>query len=145
MKLREVFDKPTKFVWTQKNKTSWVGKFRSAGLIYELTIERYVDDFYSIVFEAKSDPSDNSVRIGRVTHKGSTKIINSGNAIEVFATVSKAVDEFIKTVNPKTIEFRASEKSRQKLYRRFVGLIKKKYGYEEDPNSTENTFVLRKV
>ena len=70
---------------------------------------------YNIVFDSMSNrgPHDDIMDIG------------TGNALKVFSGVIKALRMFIREYKPERISFSAKQKSRQKLYDRFVKMVEK--------------------
>lgn len=64
----------------------------------------------------------------------SMSMTGGGDQFRIFATVAKAMDEFLRKEKPDSLEFVGSKDgesgSRQKLYSRFIKKLGKKYGYE---------------
>ena len=64
------------------------------------------------------------------TEDGKTGMTGKGDAVQIFAAVSKCLDMFIKKFTPVEFYFTAKEPSRKKLYKRITKIIVKKYPYD---------------
>lgn len=116
MLLIEVFDNPLKYEITTSGGASYVGDFDVGDTNYEFEAHQTsggVDDpdYYTIEFTANTN------------NRTSQGITNTGNALQVFATIKAMVSEFIKLNNPEAILFTAKEPSRVKLYDRMAKLF----------------------
>lgn len=125
MKLQEIFNKPTKYNWSYKSRDNWEGLFAVGEVEYVVEIELEHEDetnkeVWQMIFGVK----------GSKTHQQRVGITGTGNEFQVFATVGKMFDDFVKSIKPTRVEFTAKEKSRQKLYDRFIRIAAKKYNFD---------------
>ena len=141
MKLQEALNKPAKYYWAEQKDHRWEGYFKVGGLTYALQTSREASpgrlgDQWEIYFYSEEVKKDKRVYKDTVT--------GSGGEFVVFATVAIMFDDFVKKVKPKEIIFFSSddEKSRHKLYSRFVKIAAQKYKYDYEVG--KNYFELTK-
>ena len=115
--ITEVFDKPLDYEWFRKSNLIWGGSF-------------YINDEYIVVSISERGKPDfwNIDFIGEVS---GYKITGKGNSFQIFATIFKMIQEFLKTKKPKGIYFSAKESSRIKLYKMFIKKYSSKIGYKQ--------------
>lgn len=116
MLLNEVLDNPLKWERTQSGGTSYIADFDIGDINYELEAHETdggIDDpdYYTIEFTAN------------IGNKATQEITKTGNSLQVFATITAMIKEFIKLNNPAAILFTAKEPSRAKLYDRLAKLF----------------------
>lgn len=137
----ESLDKPLPYFWTEQSKNLWAGYFNVRGKCIkpvELGGFKYEPCAYKMEVEIYKHSQEISWVVEFMLDLGGKKMfkqVDVGiNPIEVFATVGKMVDDFIKDVNPKVIMFFADtkEKSRVKLYSRFANGLANKYKMKMD-------------
>lgn len=116
MLLMEVFDKPFEWERMESGGTSYVAEFDTGEIRYELEAHETggdadESDYYTMEFTAHFD------------NHSSQDITNTGKSLQVFATVTVIVRDFIKRNKPNVILFTAKEPSRVKLYDRLAKLF----------------------
>jgi len=109
----EVFDRPAKWEVIEDNDYGYIVKFTIGNETYEFVAEQEDEDMYMIDFFLMSNKNP------------TTKITNTGNSLQVFATVVNIFRKFITLKKPSVIEFSAKESSRVKLYDRMAQLLNK--------------------
>ena len=124
--LTEAFDKPYPYKLVKVSSDEYVSEFKVADgsfIKVMLTGSEHADDYdeydWEIFFQ----------RIGK-SGKPSTDVTGEGDAMRIFATVMKVIEEFIKKENPKYMNLSAEKKtqggdknvlqSREKLYKRML-------------------------
>jgi hypothetical protein len=140
MKLQEVFDKPEKIQWKQKNKETYDGHFKIAGITYAFYASRDVfaiddKDYYGYDIDFSLIDYDDEVEEKMTADKfgsgaSAYGITGTGNQYKIFSTVIAGLKELVKTQKPSFIHFSANEKSRQKLYNRLVKVLGSSLGYK---------------
>lgn len=101
-----------------------------------------------IIFEMSEPDTNGDTWFVGFTRDGSYSNKGQGDQFKVFATVIKAIGEFIQMKSPYMLHFTASkmdydigkysdvENSRVKLYDKMLNRYAKKYGYEVDREET---------
>ena len=130
MKLAEVFAKPKgKINWRVKNDNAWTGIFSVGDReFYFMATRRGVDDSELHPYEDKIDKNDvYAISFAQVDRdpnrkgpKYQTDITGGGKPIDVFNGALVGLQQFIKAVKPRFIQFAAKEPSRMKLYKIMV-------------------------
>lgn len=135
--IEESFDKPYKYTLSTTPFMEYYGSFKlDDGSLVEVMFEanEHADDYEHTMWNIEFK------RNGRQSETG------EGDAMRIFATVIKMIEDFIKKENPKYILFsalkpadredRKEKQSREKLYSRLVKRFSGKLGY----TARENTF-----
>ena len=131
MKLHEILNKPVKYYWAEQKDHRWEGYFKIDNFLYEFEARKDLEPD-----KRDLDPGEWEVYIyqEREGDKRVSKdtITGTRNEFVVFATVAKMFDDFMKKVKPQLLTFFSSddEKSRHKLYSRFVKKAAQKYKYD---------------
>jgi len=111
MLLNEVLNAPVEWKTIEDNDYGYAARFEIGGLTYEFVAETEDEDHMDIDFflMKKDGPT--------------TAVTNTGNALQVFATVIAIIKKVISKRKPATIAFSAKEGSRIKLYDRLAKLL----------------------
>lgn len=125
MLLLEIFNKPEKWQVKEDNDYGFIAKFAIDDKQYEFVAEQEDEDQYVVDFflMGKSWPT--------------TELTNTGDSLQVFATIVHIFKTFLTKRKPKIIEFSAKENSRIKLYDRMAKLLNAAgYSSVDAPQST---------
>ena len=139
MKLQEALNKPAKYYWAEQKDHRWEGYFRIDEFLYAFEARKPFPKASPAEWEVYfHQEKQGDKRVPKDT------ITGTGSEFVVFATVAKMFDDFVKKVKPKEIIFFSSddEKSRHKLYSRFVKIAAQKYKYDYEVG--KNYFELTK-
>jgi hypothetical protein len=126
-RMLEVLDKPLPYEILVNNQGLFKAEFDSAGYVYNFKAQFGRSDLVRDGWEVVFYPIESS----RSTHKfepgDQMGILDSGNVIEVFSTISVIMQTFMLIRQPRKFFFEAEEPSRRKLYDRFADLIVSNY------------------
>ena len=124
--LDEAFDKPYPYKLIKAGSDEYVSEFKADdGTFIKVMFagSEHVDDYDEYDWEITFN------RMGK-SGKPSMEITGEGDAMRIFATVMKVIEEFIKKENPKYMNLSAEKKtqggdknvlqSREKLYKRML-------------------------
>jgi len=118
MHIFELFDSPKSYSWRIKKNTAWYGEFEVGELKYIVVFSRSRSkNIWTIAFQLDRQSAQQ-------INKRSDGITGSGNAVQVFSTFLKMLDDLIAEVKPKEIQFIGEGESRNKLYHRMFSKIK---------------------
>jgi hypothetical protein len=133
--MTEIFNSPYKYKWTSTSGKHWKGDFftQPNGLHYTMNISgkgfvtNESDRVWSIIFYLNDETGQNTDTTG------------TGNASQIFATVIKMIEEFLKKEKPEgELSFVADkgktagpgDTSRSRLYRTLAKKLARKHGYD---------------
>ena len=125
MQLRELFNKPAPWEWSEQNPARWQAQFNVNNVPYTVNIDRLIyddddeDDEYGAIWNVVFfDESNGGVQFDITGKLGSY-------SIDVFSTVLRILLAFKKEHLTSSLRFTAKEPSRQKLYDRIVSMLQK--------------------
>jgi hypothetical protein len=134
--ITEIFNSPYKYKWTSTSGKHWKGTFNAGNagkLHYTMSIAgtghvaNESERVWSVIFSLKDETGS------------STDTTGTGSAPQIFATVIKMVEEFLKKEKPEGIINFVADKgfrtgpgdtSRTRLYRTLAKKLAKKHGYD---------------
>ena len=150
MLLKELFDKPLKYRWIEKDSDYYVASFSFINSKYNTKITYDVEfdnraanrhNDYEITF-AMTD-RDRNILVPKIG------ITNSGDEIKVFSTIMKIIENFVNMKNPKFLIFRAAENSRIKLYSKIINRYANNFGYKlkfnQEDDQDKTVFNLERI
>jgi hypothetical protein len=130
--IKEALDKPVPFKWTVRKADHWEGEF----FIQAPEIAGVPKEGMKYIFVATQEAGVWDVAFSN-KYRGGVEITGTGHQFQVFATVLKMCDVWIRSVKPEEISFSIFEApTRAKLYKRFAKMAAKKYGYESEPHTS---------
>ena len=130
MKLQEALNKPAKYYWAEQKDHRWEGYFRIGDFLYAFEARKELEKGKSDLYPGEWEVYFYQERQGDKRDSKDT-VTGTGSEFVIFATVAKMFDNFVKEVKPQLLTFFSSddEKSRHKLYSRFVKKAAQKYKY----------------
>lgn len=154
MQLNEIFDQKYRWKWVQTPKKGW--SFSKAHIAYfasegNFPVKIYVRivgtdrDEWEITFEV--DDATMNMLDKKDPERYSMKPTGLGDQYKIFATVIDILKDFIRRVQPKSVEFTALEPSRIALYKVFINKVKSEIpGYvgEFSHETDVGLFTIRK-
>ncbi|MBC8554741.1 MAG: adenylyltransferase/cytidyltransferase family protein, partial [Candidatus Brocadiales bacterium] len=121
--LNETFDQPYDYKWEMQHPKKWwaTAELERPSVKLSIVIQKVFDNEWEIEF----------------TRDMSQDKTGEGDAMRIFATVIKALKEFVADVHPEYINFRAEKTgsntdSRPNLYRKLIKRYAKEWGYKDD-------------
>ena len=133
--ITEAFDKPYRYDFAKEPDGSYYGYFKASdGKVVTVSIE-------STTISVKSQLKRTwNVEFSR---DGKQSVTGEGDAMRIFATVIKIIEDFIKKESPEMLMFSAlkenedkkEKQSREKLYSRMVKRFASKMGYKSSEKS----------
>jgi len=151
MYMTEIFDSPYKYKWTSTSGKHWKGDFM-AGPEPRKGGQRPLH--YTVNISGKGRVRNESERVWSVMFYlndetgTNTDITGTGNAPQIFATVIKMIEEFLKKEKPEgEINFVAdkgksagpADTSRSRLYKILAKKLARKHGYDVETNNYDQT------
>lgn len=136
--IAEAFDKPYKYDLEKEDEETYYGYFRTQdGSVIQVMFYGEEHPKHRFSYEWNIEFQRN----------GSQQLTGQGDAMRIFATVIKVIEDFLKQESPKYASFsalkeiedqdmgRAEKLSREKLYSRLVKRFASKLGYDTKENS----------
>ena len=117
--ITELFDQPQPIRWITKDHKEWAGKFQAGNKSYIIRMIKEPEMPWEVVFSLVQG------------NKSTQSITGTGKAATVFATVLNGIKTWIDQVEPTEFAISATEPSRQKLYKRMLGMLPRKWDIED--------------
>jgi hypothetical protein len=117
--ITELFDQPLPIQWSERSEDTWAGKFSVGNRIYDIRMLKDEGMPWEVIFSLVEG------------NRNTQSITGTGKAATVFATVLNGIQQWLKAVEPEEFAISAAEPSRQKLYKRMLGMLPRKWDIED--------------
>lgn len=119
--LNETLDNPVEYNWIGKYDDQWTAKFQINDHLYHVIFSQDDENMskWECVFTI----------VNRTNDEGMFALTGTGNAMAVFSTIAKIIEEFINTNNTvNTFVFTADGNSRKRFYDRLAKQLATSFG-----------------